>query len=147
VRTPAAVEHPARLVLAFAGLALGSGCVLDVEITAGFDANGALVFESEQRGSRHWCLDRFKVVDRATRQVMWEIDTEPGTSRPQFCEDDFPLAYGAVPAGLSETTPPEPLVGGHTYDVTGDSGNMLSGVFRYEVRRRVTNTGKEPIWD
>lgn len=139
--------HTAIMTMAAAFCA---GCVLDIKIEAGFDDAGKLEFRSEQQGDDHWCLDHFKVVDRQTRQVMWEVDTDWGQDkreRRQMCDDDFPLTYGATPRWLVERVRARSLRSGRTYDIIGHSGNLLSGVFRYSIRRVVTNTGDEPLWD
>ena len=81
---------------------------------------------------------------------MWEIDTDWGNDsreRRQMCNDDFPLPCGKTPHWLVEKVAARPLLSGRTYDIIGQSGNELSGVFGYEVKRVVTNTGAEPIWD
>lgn len=126
-----------RLLALVALLALSS-CSLDVRVKAAFQ-DGKLVFLTGEEGGRHWCLQQFRLTDRTTGELVWQIDPVSWTGSPQFCTDDFPLAYGEVPGWMKVVVPPAPLQSGHTYEITGTNGNQLSGAFLFDIQQGVIN--------
>ena len=68
---------------------------------------------------------------------MWAID---GVFRGSTCDDNFPLAYGVVPRGLTSRIAAKPLKAGVLYKVEGSDGDRYYGAFRYRHTLVVANT-------
>ena len=118
---------PFVLMLAFAGCS-GSYPVKAVFI------NGTLHFHAEKK--LNGCLSDFR-VESETGEVMWAIE---GEFRSSPCEDNFPLAYGLAPHGMTTQSPAKPLQAGALYKVGGSDGDRYYGAFRYRRTLVITNT-------
>jgi len=110
-----------------------AGCSRSYPLKAVF-INGTLHFHAEEK--LNGCLSDFRVESEAG-EVMWAID---GEFRSSPCEDNFPLAYGLAPRGMTTQSPAKPLQAGALYRVGGSDGDRYYGAFRYRRTLVITNT-------
>ena len=110
-----------------------AGCSYSYPVEAVF-INGKLHFQAEEK--LNGCLSNFSVESEAG-EVVWAID---GEFRGSPCEDNFPLAYGVVPRGMTTLSPAKPLKAGVLYKVRGSDGDHYYGAFRYRRTLVITNT-------
>lgn len=110
-----------------------AGCSKEYPVIAVF-IEGKLHFSAVDKMSG--CLNRFRVESEAG-EVMWSTE---GPFRASPCQDNFPLAYGIDPHGLSSRIVAKPLKRGVLYKISGSDGAHYYGAFRYRRTVVVTNT-------
>ena len=108
------------------------GCSMSYPVKAVF-ITGKLHFQPDEK--LNGCLNRFR-VETEDGEVMWQLE---GSFRSSPCEDNFPLAYGTIPTGLTSRVAAKPLSEGVLYKVEGSDGDRYYGAFRYG-RQQVINT-------
>lgn len=128
--------HDGRVKLRYITLVLTlvvAGCSRSYPVEAVF-IGGKLHFVVDEK--LNGCLNDFTVESEAG-EVFWAID---GEFRSSPCEDNFPLAYGVVPRGMTTLSPAKPLKAGVLYKVGGSDGDRYYGAFRYRRTLVITNS-------
>jgi hypothetical protein len=101
-----------------------AGCSFHYGLKA-VERNGNIAFEpADDQGTG--CLANLRVTTEAGA-VMWELDAG---YFPPPCKSQFPVAYGIVPPGMTESVKAVPLRRGVRYDVKAWDGDGYSGTFR-----------------
>jgi hypothetical protein len=117
--------------LVLSSMLMLGGCTYRYSIKATL-AEGTVIFHPDgQRlfGPRA-CITWFTVA--AEGEEVWAFG--PPASQGNRCIADFPLTYGALPAGAVQAAPPKPIREGAVYVVEA-RGPGITGTGRFLVRR------------
>jgi hypothetical protein len=102
------------------------GCSYHYDLKA-IELGGKIAFMPEKEKGTG-CFSYFYVTNEAG-ELVWKLDA--GRYLPPPCEDMFPIVYGSVPNGMTDTVPAQPLRAGVLYKVDGWDGDAYSGAFRF----------------